>query len=77
MMDDASTDSINFVAFITMFGKRMQGMDPEDVIKNAFFCLDDNNTGILEVEHLRELLTTIGNKFTEDEVRFIEIIAVI
>lgn len=27
---------INFTMFLTLFGERLQGTDPEDVIKNAF-----------------------------------------
>ena len=44
------------------------GTDPEDVIKNAFGCFDDDNNGILHEERLRELLTTIGDRFTDEEV---------
>ena len=46
----------------------MQGTDPEDVIKNAFGCFDENNTGHLNEELLRELLTTMGDRFTDDDV---------
>ena len=28
--------AINFTMFLTLFGERLQGTDPEDVIKNAF-----------------------------------------
>ena len=36
---------INFTMFLTMFGERLNGTDPEDVIKNAFACFDKDNTG--------------------------------
>ena len=39
------------------------GTDPEDVIKNAFGCFDDDNTGVLHEDRLRELLTTIGDRY--------------
>lgn len=68
MLSDASSDSVNFVAFITMFGKRMQGTDPEEAIKNAFICLDEKNTGLVSMDFLREALTSMGNKFTDEEV---------
>lgn len=38
------------------------GTDPEDVIKNAFGCFDDDNTGVIHEDRLRELLTTIGDR---------------
>ena len=36
---------INFTMFLTMFGEKLNGTDPEDVIKNAFGCFDEDNTG--------------------------------
>ena len=36
---------INFTMFLTMFGEKLNGTDPEDVIKNAFGCFDEENTG--------------------------------
>merc|ERR1712122_119761 len=38
---------INFTMFLTMFGERLQGTDPEDVIKNAFGCFDEDNVGMI------------------------------
>ena len=37
---------INFTMFLTLFGERLQGTDPEDVIKNAFGCFDEDGTGM-------------------------------
>ena len=42
MMSDAP-GAINFTMFLTLFGERLQGTDPEDVIKNAFGCFDEEN----------------------------------
>ena len=41
-MSDAP-GAINFTMFLTLFGERLQGTDPEDVIKNAFGCFDEEN----------------------------------
>lgn len=30
-----------------MFGEKLNGTDPEDVIKNAFACFDEDASGIL------------------------------
>jgi Ca2+-binding EF-hand superfamily protein len=46
----------------------LSGTDPEDVIKNAFGCFDDDNGGVIHEDRLRELLTTIGDRFTDEEV---------
>jgi len=61
MMNEAP-GPINFTMFLTMFGERLQGTDPEEVIKNAFGCFDDDNIGLLHEDRLRELLTTIGDR---------------
>ena len=44
MMNEAP-GPINFTMFLTMFGEKLNGTDPEDVIRNAFACFDDDNTG--------------------------------
>lgn len=45
-----------------------QGTDPEDVIKNAFGCFDENNQGYINEEYLRELLVSMGDRFTDEDV---------
>lgn len=67
MMNEAP-GPINFTMFLTLFGERLQGTDPEDVIKNAFGCFDEDNNGHISEDRLRELLTTMGDRFTDEEV---------
>lgn len=38
------------------------------MIKNAFACFDEENTGKINEDRLRELLTTMGDRFTDAEV---------
>lgn len=59
---------INFTMFLTMFGEKLNGTDPEEVIKNAFACFDDDQTGKINEDYLRELLTTMGDRYTDDQV---------
>ena len=66
MMNEAP-GPINFTMFLTMFGERLQGTDPEEVIKNAFGCFDEENVGVIHEDRLRELLTTIGDRYEEAE----------
>ena len=40
---------INFTMFLTLFGDKLSGTDPEDVIVNAFACFDDKHTGFSAV----------------------------
>ena len=37
---------INFTMFLTLFGEKLNGTDPEDVIRNAFACFDERNSGM-------------------------------
>eukprot|EP00112_Aurelia_sp_Birch-Aquarium-sp1_P000942 Seg1091.25 transcript_id=Seg1091.25/GoldUCD/mRNA.D3Y31 product="Myosin regulatory light polypeptide 9" protein_id=Seg1091.25/GoldUCD/D3Y31 len=59
---------INFTMFLTLYGEKLNGTDPEDVIKNAFACFDEDGTGLIHEDRLRELLMTMGDRFSEDEV---------
>uniref|UniRef100_A0A2I3GGE1 EF-hand domain-containing protein n=1 Tax=Nomascus leucogenys TaxID=61853 RepID=A0A2I3GGE1_NOMLE len=58
MMNEAP-GPINFTTFLTVFGEKLNGTDPEDVIRNAFACFDEEAT---------ELLTTMGDGFMDEEV---------
>jgi myosin regulatory light chain 12 len=51
-----------------MFGVKMNGMDPEEVIKSAFSCFDESASGYLSEDYFKELLMTMGDRFTEAEV---------
>lgn len=46
-MMNCAPGPINFTMFLTMFGEKLNGTDPEDVIKNAFACFDEDASGIL------------------------------
>lgn len=42
---------INFTMFLTMFGEKLNGTDPEDVIRNAFACFDEEASGLWRPYH--------------------------
>merc|ERR1712042_358844 len=58
---------INFTMFLTLFGEKLNGTDPEEVIKNAFQCFDDDGAKKIDGEYLKRLLMTMGDRFTEAE----------
>ena len=62
MVNEAS-GPINFTMFLTMFGEKLNGTDPEDVIKNAFQCFDEETTGTIHEDTLRDLLCTMGDRY--------------
>ena len=61
MLNDAS-GAINFTMFLTLFGEKLNGTDPEDVIRNAFACFDDEATGKLDEDKLVNLLQSFGDR---------------
>lgn len=67
MMKEAS-GPINFTVFLTMFGEKLKGADPEDVITGAFKVLDPEGKGTIKKQFLEELLTTQCDRFSQEEV---------
>ena len=65
-MNDAS-GPINFRLFLTLFGEHLQDTDPEDVIKNAFGCFDEDNNNVMPEDRLRMLLTTMGDHCPDED----------
>eukprot|EP00035_Acanthoeca_spectabilis_P020372 m.432560 g.432560 ORF g.432560 m.432560 type:complete len:178 (+) comp17453_c0_seq1:172-705(+) len=62
-------EKINWIMFLTMFAEKMEGTDPEEVIRNAFKCFDSEDKGVMGEEQLKEILTTMGDKkMTPEEV---------
>ena len=41
------------------------------MIRNAFACFDEEGTGKIHEDRLRELLTTMGDRFTDAEVSYL------
>ncbi|KAG7325410.1 hypothetical protein KOW79_011726 [Hemibagrus wyckioides] len=68
MIKEAS-GPINFTVFLTMFGEKLKGADPEDVIVSAFKVLDPEGTGSIKKEFLEELLTTQCDRFSAEEMK--------
>ncbi|KAJ3325104.1 Myosin regulatory light chain 12B [Boothiomyces sp. JEL0866] len=60
--------SINFTMFLTLMGEKMSGTDPEHEILQAFECFDAGKTGFINADVLRDAMTTMGERFTDDEV---------
>lgn len=66
-MVEEAPGPINFTMFLTMFGDKLNGTDPEDVIKNAFQCFDEDGSGKIDETYLRELLTSMGDRFSKEQ----------
>ena len=62
-MMSESAGPMNFTAFLTLFGERLNGTDPEDVIRNAFGCFDETGSGKIPEETLRNMLMQVGDRY--------------
>jgi Ca2+-binding EF-hand superfamily protein len=60
--------SINFTMFLTLFGEKMTGTDPEHEILQAFETFDSGKSGLINCDLLREAMTSMGDRFTDEEV---------
>ena len=67
MVKEAPGD-INFTTFLTLFGEKLHGTDPEDVILKAFKCFDPEGAKVINGDQLKRLLTAMGERFTPEEV---------
>ncbi|XP_006894782.1 PREDICTED: myosin regulatory light chain 2-like [Elephantulus edwardii] len=59
---------INFTVFLTMFGEKLKGADPEETILNAFKVFDPEGKGVLKADYIQEMLTTQAERFSKEEI---------
>ncbi|RXM93191.1 Myosin regulatory light chain 2, ventricular/cardiac muscle isoform [Acipenser ruthenus] len=59
---------VNFTVFLTMFGEKLKGADPEETILNAFKVFDPEATGILKKDYVTDMLTTQADRFSPEEM---------
>ena len=61
-MVSESPSYINLTMFLTLFGSKLNGTDPDDIFESAFRTLDTEGSGRIHVEKLKKLLTETGDK---------------
>lgn len=66
-IDIDNDGTVDFSEFITMMARRMKTSDDEEVIKEAFRVFDRNGNGLISAAELRHVLTSIGDKLTDEE----------
>jgi calmodulin len=64
------TDGFSFFCaeFLTMMARKMKDTDSEEEIREAFKVFDRDNNGFISAAELRHVMTSIGEKLTDDEV---------
>ncbi|XP_045437055.1 hexokinase-4 isoform X1 [Pipistrellus kuhlii] len=59
---------INFTVFLSLFGEKLNGTDPEEAILSAFRMFDPSGKGVVNKDEFKQLLLTQADKFSQAEV---------
>jgi len=62
-------DKLNFTHFLTLFGEKLHGTDSETALRDAFKLFDEEKTGKLQEEYVKDLLQNVGDQYSKDEVK--------
>ncbi|KAL3512481.1 hypothetical protein ACH5RR_025198 [Cinchona calisaya] len=71
MIDEVDPDvneTINFHHFLDLMARKIEETVSEDLLKEAFQVFDKDRTGFISAAELRQVLTTQGDKMTDEEV---------
>merc|ERR1712013_427951 len=70
MIHEVDTDgngTIDFPEFLQMMAKKMKDTDSEEEIIEAFRVFDKDGNGFISAQELRHVMTSLGEKLTDDE----------
>ncbi|XP_044535569.1 calmodulin-alpha-like [Gracilinanus agilis] len=71
MMGEVDADgngTIDFPEFLGMMAKKMKGAETEESIREAFKVFDKDGNGYVSAAELRHVMTSLGEKLTDEEV---------
>ena len=71
MINEVDADrkgTIEFHEFLSMMERKKDYIESEDEVLAAFRVFDDDGTGFVSADELREVLTSLGEKLTDEEV---------
>ncbi len=67
-VDKDGNGVIDFSEFVELMSKRSKENDIEDEVINAFKVFDKDGQGQISCQELYHIMTTLGDKLTEEEV---------
>lgn len=67
-VDADGNGSIDFSEFLTMMARKMKDIDSAEEIKEAFRVFDKDGKGYISTAELRNVMTNLGEKLTDEEV---------
>lgn len=68
-MIEEAPGPLNFTMFLTLFGEKLHGTDPEETLKSAFTLFDENKKGYIDEEYFKDLLLNTGDIFSKEELK--------
>lgn len=60
---------IDFAEFVTLMARKMNNADKDAEIREAFSVFDKDGSGKISSDELRQIMKSLGEDLTEDEVR--------
>ncbi|XP_033736484.1 neo-calmodulin-like isoform X1 [Pecten maximus] len=66
-VDNDQSGSIEFPEFLQLMAKKMNDTDTEQEIKDAFKVFDTSARGYITAIELKDIMTTLGEKLTDEE----------
>eukprot|EP00761_Pharyngomonas_kirbyi_P014043 gb/GECH01014073.1/.p1 GENE.gb/GECH01014073.1/~~gb/GECH01014073.1/.p1 ORF type:complete len:150 (+),score=52.36 gb/GECH01014073.1/:1-450(+) len=67
-IDKSGNGKVEFEEFLQLMSKNMKNIDNEEEIVEAFRAFDKDGNGYISAAELRHIMTTMGDKLSEDEV---------
>ncbi|PVD26761.1 hypothetical protein C0Q70_14439 [Pomacea canaliculata] len=67
-VDADGNGTIDFPEFLTMMARKMKDTDSEEEIREAFRVFDKDGNGFISAAELRHVMTSLGEKLTDEEV---------
>ena len=66
-VDKDNSGKIEFNEFLDLFARKMKDPDTEEDLIEAFKIFDKDGSGNISASELRHVMTTLGEKLTEEE----------
>jgi calmodulin len=67
-VDSNNKGKIEFKEFLQLFARKLKGNKSEDELMEAFKLYDKDGNGSVSAAEFRHVMTTMGEKLTEEEV---------